>query len=432
MSDVTIESKDGAVETVDVPQVTKQAVDSVIKALMPQLRDVLGEAAGQTIRDGMEQSFEDLAKKMESNAPISRKFANGLISGTNEIAKEQKAGLHDYLKCLGQSKGDLGQAIHMAKEMGNDHVVRALNASTMDSVGMLVPEEMAAQIIELRDNATVMRQLAPAPIRLRGTRTLPREASRAQAFWADESEDLTLTSTSLDQDRLVPKKLTCLMVATNELLNDATNVESYIQRQMSRAIRLNEDATFLRSPGTLKRPAGLKSFIDAGNTFNRTKAGASATVDEIFSDLVEMMRLLKVANHEVGPSVSSWIINSTTWSGLANKLSTTQDTRIFLPEMLSGRLMGIPFAETNQIPDNLGGSSNQSELYLVTRDYMTIADSDEIRLDASRDASYKDEVGTLVSAWSRDEVAYRLITRTDFYYQYRDGAALLEQVDWQI
>ncbi len=72
MSDVTIESKDGAVETVDVPQVTKQAVDSVIKALMPQLRDVLGEAAGQTIRDGMEQSFEDLAKKMESNAPISR------------------------------------------------------------------------------------------------------------------------------------------------------------------------------------------------------------------------------------------------------------------------------------------------------------------------------------------------------------------------
>jgi len=101
--------------------------------------------------------------------------------------------------------------------------------------------------------------------------------------------------------------------------------------------------------------------------------------------------------------------------------------------MLAGRLLGLPFFETNQIPNNLDasgdGSNDESELYLVVRPYMVIADAEGMRLDASRDASYKLD-GTLVSAFSRDQIVHRLITRSDFYYEYSDGAVLVEGIDW--
>jgi HK97 family phage major capsid protein len=90
---------------------------------------------------------------------------------------------------------------------------------------------------------------------------------------------------------------------------------------------------------------------------------------------------------------------------------------------------GFPAEVTNQIPRNLGGTEDESEIYLVDFDLCLIADSYQVRIDASENAAYRSGE-EMVSAFSRNQTVIRALAGHDFGMTQKVGAAVLSGVRW--
>jgi HK97 family phage major capsid protein len=89
---------------------------------------------------------------------------------------------------------------------------------------------------------------------------------------------------------------------------------------------------------------------------------------------------------------------------------------------------GYPVEVTNNVPINLGSGSD-SEVYLIDFNECVIADSFQLRIDASEAAAYK--VGAnLVSAFSQNQTVIRAVAGHDFGMRRVKAAAVLTAVTW--
>jgi HK97 family phage major capsid protein len=98
-------------------------------------------------------------------------------------------------------------------------------------------------------------------------------------------------------------------------------------------------------------------------------------------------------------------------------------------EMLAGTLWGFPFGTTTAIPTNLGGGSDESEIYFVDFADAIIGEAQTLTVDASTEASYKSG-GNLVSAFSKDQTVIRAIEEHDFAMRHDASVAVLTAVKW--
>ena len=419
--------------------VTKATVDAALKAVLPVLREQ-GQKQAETLKDTLELSFERVAKAIEANRPINEdkvKQVNRLKAIDDAWGATEKKSKQDAIRDLGQyfgaikrANGDLSRATELAdSSYKNERVKSILVESTMGDAGILVPEQVYSQMKRLFEDRSIIRQVASGRATMAGSTKINKEVALASAFYQGENEDLTLSTPEWGQDSISLKKLTVLCAATQELLTDAPNAAGLITQQMVRAYNIKENVQLLRGDGTAHAPKGLRKQIAAGNKFNRTKAGATATAQEIHEDLVKAMQKLWEANHEwTSPDEVGWAMNGTTLAGLMKRLTTDYATGVFFAEVRAGRLMGSPIFNTNAIPNDIGGSS--SEVYFGIREHMVIFDAETMEFLTSNEASFKDSTGTLISAFSRQLQVMRMIGRHDFHLMYPEAAALIESVDW--
>jgi HK97 family phage major capsid protein len=431
--------EDGSEGIVDVGDgVTKADVDKALSVMGPILREY-GTSVGESIRDGMESGLEKLAKALEEERAIneeavleraSRKYVkNGVIGDDIMTDAERKGMLKDYMFAVTKAGRNMqrGDAERIATEMGSEFAAKALSASDYGSAGILIPDEIWNGLKEIKDDAVVIRRVAGRNLVLKhGATSLPKELVSASAFYADESDDLTLTTFKRGEDRIEPKKLTVLIAVTNELMRDGANVGQIIIDQMRRAYALKENATLIRGTGTAKQPMGLRYQVDASHINARSQAGSSSTVQEIRNDLIDAMVNPMIANLD---GAGAWMFPAAVFGGLSKRLANDSSMAPFAAELNAGRLFGQPTFITNAIPDNLG-AGDEAEVYFVLRNELMIVDSQDLTLDTSRDASYKDSDGTLVSCFSRDEQVTRLIGRSDIHLMYPKAASVITTVDW--
>ena len=440
-------------ETGDLSQVklsedvTKQAVDLSVRAIAPVLRE-FGESIGSEMRDAMEASWERVAKAIEEGRPVNedalqRKHniaasSDQFVHGDELVDKTTaRKVLNGFVASLagGHRKGDFEAAKNYAAQGIQDkrvayHVEKALSSSDFTQAGILVPDMIRDMIKELKDDAVVFFQMlqSESRITIRGSQTLPKELTRATAYYQDEAEDLMISDATYGQDRIVLKKLTALMVSSMELLIDGINIEPMIRRQLRRAYRLKYDSTLIRGTGSAYQPTGLRYQIADAHIEAAIKAGTEATAPEVHQSLVRAIANPKIDNHDV--SNGTWLFNSTTWSGLWKRLTTDYHFPVFGAELAAGRLLGYRYLETNSIPANLNG--DESEVYFALPDQISMFQGEEgVRVDASTDVSYKDGNGTLQSAWSRDEMAMKLIDRHEMHLEYPTAGSVITGVDWQ-
>ena len=106
----------------------------------------------------------------------------------------------------------------------------------------------------------------------------------------------------------------------------------------------------------------------------------------------------------------------TAW-GLASTLDADGNF-VFRDEMAAGMIMGYPFAKTTQMPKNLGGGSDESEIIFAAWGHFLIGETDSLELKVSPDAAYHD--GSQVQAgFSQDVTPIRAIMRHDCAERYR-------------
>jgi len=396
--------------------------------LMAMIADQVGKSVAEAVKAGEEQA------RAERGLPSSKAFElrPGDIQRAGQRGGDKSKGLltAGFLGWMMRAGGNVDGAYRLAKRAGaDDRIVRALGESTMAAGGAFVPQDISTDFIELLYSSTPF--LAAGPRRVpvpHGSLTLPKVTAGATATWGGESQNIARSEQTFGQRRLDLKKLSVLTPISNELLRDSNPALDVIVRDdLANNAAVVIDAALLRGTGSAYSPRGVASQVASANKYN---ANATANVANVTADLNKAMRVIEDAKVRfVNPA---WFISPTVKYGLM-AARDANGSLVWAPEMATGKLYGIPFFVTQNIPSTLGGSSDESEVYLVEMSHVMVGDDPMgLQVTMADGVAYHD--GSAVrAAFSQDESVVRLIQRIDMVLR-QDGneAALIEQVDWDI
>jgi len=360
--------------------------------------------------------------------PAAPPAAAASMPATPRMPSVPGTGMSRMVRALVVAQGNQQVAAKFAMDnhFGED-VAMALNTLTPGAGGVLVPQNMAREVIELWRPQSVVRRLGARTLPLtNGNITLPRLKGGAVVGYTGSDSDIGVTGQTFDNLKLSAKKLTGLVPISNDLLayaGTSPNVDKLVVDDLTAAMSSREDKAFIRDDGTLETPKGLLAWALAGFKF---AASAGDTLQKIETDLNKLILALENVNANMG--APGWIMSPRSFRFLEG-LRDGNGNKVY-PEMKDGNLKGYPVGKTTQIPNNLGASSNQSEIYFVDFNDCFIGEDETLLIDYSKEATYKDEGGNLVSAFQRDQTLVRVIAKHDFGPRHVESIAILTAVTW--
>lgn len=304
---------------------------------------------------------------------------------------------------------------------------KALSSSVAGSGSELQAPGFIAEMIELRRNATVIRgapgvREVPMP---NGNLEMPRHTGAATASYGGENANITASQPSTGQERMTAHKLRALVPVSNDLIRTASvAADAFVRDDLVLAMAEREDLAFIRGDGSGNSPTGIANWMDSSHTVNESASPGTSTV--ALSDYIGLMALLPRANIRISPADTFWLMSERTKYGLM-QIVDGDGRPIFMDEVKGGSFLGYPLLSTNAVPDNLGGGSNESEVYFVSGRNCVIGDTLRLQIDSSQEASYFNG-SSLDSTFSRDQTVIRAIAEHDFMLRHDFAAARLDQV----
>lgn len=312
-----------------------------------------------------------------------------------------------------------------------DEVTKALTSTDFSAGGALTSTPFAAEFIDLLREASVVRRLGARTVPMpNGSLAIRKLVAGGTGGWIGESGTagrMPNTQQQVGVLQLVKKKLGAQTIVSNDLLRTAdVSADQIVRDDLRASIGLSEDLAFIRGTGTAFTPKGLRYFAPTANPDHVNAANGTVNLANVTSDLGSLV--LKLRRAKVQFVTPAWLMAPGSW----NYLMTVRDGNgnfAFREEMMAGRLWGWPFGVTTQIPENLGGGSNESEVYLVDMANAIIGETLQLELVASSEAAYHD--GTNVqAAFSQDETVIRAIREVDFGMRHDESVAVLTGVTW--
>lgn len=404
------------------------------------------EASGTALTDEQLQQFADLESEANKiSAAIARQEsaerlmaqqavpvnAHGsqappAVHLKQELKQYQGAGFARMAMAVAAGKGDLQLAEKFAAtEIGDQQVAMAISTAA-GSGGALIPENLHSEVIELLRPKTIVRKLGARVLPLpNGNLSLPRMSGGAQSSYVGEGTDANSSASQFNDVKLSAKTMITLVPISNQLIGRAGyNVEQLVLSDMIAAMAVREDKAFLRDDGTGNTPTGFKKVAtDNSRTVEWAGTADLPTIDAYLDKL--MLMLMNSNSLMINPG---WGMSPRTWMKLFG-LRDGNGNKVY-PEMASGLLKGYPIAHTNTIPANLGTGTNESEIYFADWNDVVIGEQDNMTIDFSTEATYKDTNGDLVSAFSRNQSLIRLVGNHDVGFRHPEGLALGTKVTW--
>jgi HK97 family phage major capsid protein len=374
-------------------------------------------------------TLKELEPQWKAQQIASQDFFKSLISGGH---REEKPGYEKgqvvarIIRALAAGHNDPQRAAAWAQKQWGDEVVsKALAAGDAAAGGFLIPDQYSADIIELLRAQSIVRRLNPLQVPMpMGTITLPKITGGVTAQYIGENVNIPKGQPSFGALRLTYKKLAALVPVSNDLLRyNAYGVDAIVRDDLVSGIAMREDIAFIRDDGSQFTPKGLRYWAPAANVI---PANGTVNLANVTTDLGKLMLALMNAN--VRMLRPGWMMAPRTMM----YLMTVRDANgnfAYRDEMLTGRLWNFPFGVTTQIPINLGGGTDESEVYFVDFADFVIADATSIIIDASTEAAYHDGTN-VVAAYSQDQTVVRAIVQHDCGMRHDASVAVLSAVKW--
>jgi HK97 family phage major capsid protein len=352
--------------------------------------------------------------------------------------KQKGIGAARFVRAMAFARGDMDRAKHFAQECvtkGNwddalgPRVVRALEAGNLTAGGALIPDEFAAEIIELLRARSVVRAAGARVLPMNmGTLTIRKQTSGSSASYIGESTNIAATQPETGQIVLTSKKLSAIVPISNDLLTFAAGAlaDEFVRDDLVQELATREDQAFIRDDGNSDTPKGMRYWAQASNI--QASAGTSAV--NIETDFKALLNDLET--NDVRMISPVFFMNPRSKNHLINLRDTNGN--LVYPELRgtagspNGTVLGIRAMMTTNIPINLGGGT-ASEIYLVDMNDAIIGEATGLEIAVDSSASYI-ESGSLVSAFSRDETLMRAISRHDFAMRHAESVAVTTGVTW--
>ena len=392
-----------------------------------QLKEIMSEVANQSFEAKIapllnREPPEYIKALLEQQVALTRPPEKQKATGTSAARA---------IMALAASKGDPGRAAAFAQaKWGEDDptaraLTKALSSADATAGGFLLQDEIAADIIELLRPASVVLAMNPLQVPLDGgTLRMPKHTTGSTGSWIGENSNATATQPVFGQVVLSAKKYASLVPISNDLIRRAAAAtETVVRDDLVGDIAAATDLAYIRGDGTLSQPKGMRNQAVAANVLTMTGTDILA---DMTTDLGIMLQTLLDA--DVRMIRPGWIMEPRTWM----RLFTVQNGNgfhAFKPEMESGRLFGIPFRITSQIPRNLGGGADETELYLADFADVIVGQATQIMLDVSDTAAYHDGAN-VVAAFSQDQTVIRAIVEVDLGVRHAESVVVLTALTW--
>lgn len=299
--------------------------------------------------------------------------------------------------------------------------VRALEAGTLAGAGVLVPEVLSGEFIELLYAQTVATRLGARDLEFNGTLALGRLNASATVGYVGEEENITPSQPGVGSIKLTGKKAAGLVAITNDLLKlSSVGADAMVRDDLLMAMALRRDLSFYRGLGTDRQPKGVANWIVAGQKANQS----GTTLTAVVADYVNLARLVDESN--IPMDTAAYVMAPRTAWGLS-KLIDGLGQFVFMPMIMAGSLFGFRFGKTTQIPTNLAGS--QSEVYFgIHSDVILGRDiSRPLEVEMQPNGAYFNG-SAVVAGFSNDTTPIRIIESHDVAARHTNCFAMLEAV----
>lgn len=293
---------------------------------------------------------------------------------------------------------------------------KAMTQNVFAEGGALVPAEYSSELIALLRNKTAVRQLGARAIPMGASLEMPSQDQAATAYYVGEGVAITVSEQKVGSMKLSEKKLAGLVVISNDLIRNAViAAEEFVRDDLVQVLALKEDYTAIFGTGGEYTPRGLVSLIDASHQYAATAATPQTpTLAEVRKELAKAKRKLKTANI---PMVKLGWIMSPRIEETLYAITDGNGNAVYAAALDNGMLHGAPVVVTNQVPENLGGTTDESRLIFGDWSQFLIGESMAPSIEVFPNAAY-DSSGTVKSGISQDQSVVRALAKHDFNTRY--------------
>jgi len=334
------------------------------------------------------------------------------------------------VKCIHASHGDPEQAAFTAERKFQDAEMarefKALSATVPSDGGYLVPEVYANEIIELLYPATVIYALGARRLGMtNGNMNIPKIKTGSRAMFTGENRAIPKSAPKFGNLKLSAKKLTALIPMSNDLLR-STNFDNdvIVGQDVTKQMALGVDYGALLGTGGEFQPLGIlrnKSVLNIDvSKLGVEYASANGKLTAMFPNFL----------------VASVLKNNVLADGLGFAFNTSVEQYfksmrdqvggfIFAEEMSKGSLVGYPYKTTNQLPTSDKGKTS---IIFGNWNDLIIGEQGALEIETSREGSWTDDAGNLVSAFENDQTLIRAINHVDTGLRHEESFAVAVEV----
>lgn len=348
--------------------------------------------------------------------------------------KEMGIGAARFVRAMAKAGGDLERATQFAEKWFDDSLgktltdgmKKSLQVGNFTSGGALVPDPFAPGLIEYLRARTVVRAAGARTLPMNNGRlTLRKQTGTSTVSYVGEAQNITKTEPTVGQIVMTAKKLAAIVPISNDLLRFDADItaDAFVRDDLVQRTARREDQAFLRDDGTQHTPKGLRYWAASANV-TATNGTSAANVELDFKELIDSLE-----SNDVPLDNPAWLMHPRSKNHLLNLRDTNGN--LIYPEIRNPTptVYGYPVFVTTTIPNNLGGSSDESEVYFADMNHVIIGEAASLMIDVDSSASYV-ESGSLVSAFSRDETVIRVITEHDLAVRHEEAVAVKTGVKW--
>ena len=359
----------------------------------------------------------DFKSRMEKmSAPERRKTAYGMFGRA--------------VKCINASNGDAEKSAFLAERKFNDpemaHEFKALAATVPSEGGYLVPEVYANEIIELLYPSTVIYSLGARRLGMsNGNLNIPKIKTGTRAMFVGENRAIPKTAPKFGNLRLSAKKLTALIPMSNDLLR-STNFDNdvIVGQDVTKQMALGVDYGALLGRGGEFQPLGIVHNKGVQNidvtTLDATYADSNGVITAAFPNFM----VASVLKNNVYADGLGFVFN-TSVEQLLKSMRDNVGGFIFAKEMNeNGTLAGYPYKTTNLLETNNGKTC----IIFGNWNDLVLGEQGALEIETSREGTWTDEAGNLVSAFENDQTLIRAINNVDAGLRHEESFALATKV----
>jgi HK97 family phage major capsid protein len=333
--------------------------------------EVGDDASEKEVDELIEEKTEEFDENEEAEKSIKEVSVGGLKSIVNKVVSENMKSIEENISAkVANLKSEVNAEEKGIKESAD--FVKALCLGTkvingtVGSFGYAVPTTLANKIQEGLDKEALMRKYCFV-FKMAGNYQLPQEGTGVTSYWVAQNDLITESSPTLGKTDLVDLYLATRVLIPRGLLNSSPlNLTNYITNLCVRSITNEEETAFIAGAGTTE-PTGLRS---AG-----VDSIAQDSTGLVYKDIIDLMYSLERQYRK-----NAVFLTST--AGVKALMNIQDENKRPIFDPTNNTVLGKPLLETEDIPSNLGSSTNLTEIYFGDMSYYFIKDGEEMFMES--------------------------------------------------